>query len=104
VQELLECRLKGVKVTELPTFFEREYRQILLESLNPSWMVAGEGFRQGWLRAVVKRLFDVSASVVVLVLTLPLILVARVYLSGERGAGVLPPAAGGPGWARVHDL
>ena len=47
VQELLECRLKGVKVTELPTFFEREHRQMLLESLNPSWMVLGDGFRQG---------------------------------------------------------
>ena len=88
VQELLECRLKGIKVTELPTFFEREYRQVLLESLNPSWMVLGEGFRQGWLRAVVKRLFDVSASVVVLVLTFPLILVAAACIYLESGGPV----------------
>jgi sugar transferase (PEP-CTERM system associated) len=89
VQELLECRLQGVKVTELPTFFEREYRQVLLESLNPSWMVLGEGFRQGWLRTAVKRLFDLTASVVVLVLTFPLILVAAACIYLESGGPVL---------------
>ena len=49
LQELLECRLNGVKITELTTFFECEYRQLMLESLNPSWMVLGDGFRQGFL-------------------------------------------------------
>ena len=89
VQELLECRLQGVKVTELPTFFEREYRQVLLESLNPSWMVLGEGFRQGGLRTAVKRVFDLTASVVVLVLTFPLILVAAACIYLESGGPVL---------------
>ena len=89
VQELLECRLNGVKVTELSTFFEREYRQVLLESLNPSWMVLGEGFRQGWFRTAVKRLFDVTASVVVLLLTFPLILLAAACIYLESGRPVL---------------
>lgn len=88
VQELLECRLHGIKVTELPTFFEREYRQVLLESLNPSWMVLGEGFRQGWFRTAAKRLFDLTASVLVLVLTLPLILVAAACIYLESGGPV----------------
>ena len=38
VQQLLECRMKGVKVIELPTFFEREYRQVLLNrSTRAGW-------------------------------------------------------------------
>ena len=88
VQELLECRLQGIKVTELPTFFEREYRQVLLESLNPSWMVLGEGFRQGRVRTAVKRLFDLTASVAVLVLTFPLILVTAACIYLESGGPV----------------
>jgi FlaA1/EpsC-like NDP-sugar epimerase len=48
VQDLLECKLRGIAITELPTFFEREYRQVLLDSLNPSWMVLGEGFARGF--------------------------------------------------------
>jgi sugar transferase (PEP-CTERM system associated) len=89
VQQLLECRLKGVQVTELPTFFEREYRQVLLESLNASWMVLGEGFRQGNLRTLVKRLFDLTASGLLLVLTLPIMLVAAICIFFESGGPVL---------------
>jgi len=88
VRELLECRLKGVGVTELSTFFEREYRQVLLDSLNPSWMVLGEGFRQGLVRAAVKRSFDLIASGVLLLLTLPIMLIAAVCIVLESGAPV----------------
>jgi sugar transferase (PEP-CTERM system associated) len=88
VQELLECRLKGVKVMELPAFFEREYRQLLLESLNPGWMALGDGFRQGWFRSTIKRLFDLTVSIVLLALTFPLILVAAACIYLESGGPV----------------
>jgi sugar transferase (PEP-CTERM system associated) len=89
VQELLECRLKGIKVTELPTYFEREYQQVLLESLNASWIVLGEGFRQGFFRTSVKRLFDLAASTVLLLLTLPVMLLAAICIFLESGRPVL---------------
>jgi len=80
VRELLECRLKGVGVTELSSFFEREYRKVLLDSLNPSWMVLGEGFRQGMLRTAIKRLFDLIASGLLLLIALPIMLIAAVCI------------------------
>lgn len=89
VQQLLECRMKGIKITELPAFFEREHRQVLLESLNPSWIVLGDGFRQGWFRTAVKRLFDLIASVVLLVVTFPVLLVAAACIYFESGGPVL---------------
>lgn len=89
VQELLECRLKGIKVAELPTYFEREYQQVLLESLNASWIVLGEGFRQGFLRTSVKRLFDLAASTTLLLLTLPVMLLAAICIFLESGQPVL---------------
>ena len=89
VQQLLECRMKGVKIIELPTFFEREYRQVLLESLNPSWMVLGDGFRQGYVSNAVKRLFDLTVSGALLLLTLPVMLVASLCIYLESGGPVL---------------
>jgi sugar transferase (PEP-CTERM system associated) len=89
VQQLLECRLKGVKVTELATFFEREHRQMLLESINPSWMVLGDGFRQGPVRRIVKRGLDVAASLALLVVAAPLMVLTAVCISLESGLPIL---------------
>lgn len=89
VQQLLECKMKGVKVVELPTFFEREYRQVMLESLNPSWMVLGDGFRQGIFRNLMKRLFDLTVSGVLLVLYLPILIVVMLCIFLESGLPVL---------------
>ena len=89
IQELLECKLAGIKVVELPTYFEREYRQVMLESLNPSWMVLGDGFRQGMLRDMAKRLFDVVVSSALLLLALPVLLFAVMAIYFESGLPVL---------------
>ena len=89
VQDLLKCRLRGIKISELPSFFEREYRQVLLESLNPSWMLLGEGFRQGWCRTTAKRAFDIVVSVLLLILTSPILLVAALCIVRESGFPVL---------------
>jgi sugar transferase (PEP-CTERM system associated) len=89
VQELLECKMKGIEVLELPTFFEREYRQVMLESLNPSWMVLGDGFRQGFFNNLVKRLFDLAACIVLLLVALPVLLVAAICIYLESGLPVL---------------
>jgi len=89
LQELLECKMKGIQVVELPTFFEREYRQVMLESLNPSWMVFGDGFRQGLFRDMAKRLFDLVASTLLLLVCLPLLLIAVICIYLESGLPVL---------------
>jgi sugar transferase (PEP-CTERM system associated) len=89
MQQLLECKVKGIKVVELPTFFEREYRQVMLESLNPSWMVLGDGFRQSLLGSAAKRAFDLIVSTLLLVLCLPILLVAALFIWLESGLPVL---------------
>jgi sugar transferase (PEP-CTERM system associated) len=89
VQQLLECKMKGIKVVELSTFFEREYRQVLLESLNPSWMVLGDGFRQGSFGNAVKRLFDLTASGTLLLLALPIMLATAACIFLESGFPIL---------------
>jgi len=89
VQELLECRLRGIAVTDLASFFERERCQLHLESLNMSWMIFGAGFRQGFVRETVKRFFDVLVSALIVLATLPIMIVAAICIYLEDGGPVL---------------
>jgi sugar transferase (PEP-CTERM system associated) len=78
--ELLQCKLRGVRVTDVSTFFERERGQVRLDSLNPSWLIFGEGFNNNALRDTVKRLFDLAASSALLIVTLPVMILAAICI------------------------
>jgi FlaA1/EpsC-like NDP-sugar epimerase len=51
VLELLDCRMAGIDILELPTFLERETGKVRLDVLNPSWIIFGEGFETRWCSA-----------------------------------------------------
>lgn len=89
IQELLECKLNGVKVSDAAKFYERERGQIRVDSLYPSWLVFGDGFEQGLLRTAVKRVFDLTASMILLVATFPVMLVTALCIFIEDGAPIL---------------
>lgn len=89
LRELLDCKLSGVRVLDLASYFERALGQIRLDSLRVGWLIFGEGFRQGPLRTVVKRVFDIVASLILLVLSLPIMLVTAILIVLEDGAPVL---------------
>ncbi|TIX50204.1 TIGR03013 family XrtA/PEP-CTERM system glycosyltransferase [Alteraurantiacibacter aquimixticola] len=74
LKDLLRIKTLGVHVNDFSSFMERETGRVDLDTLNPSWLIFSDGFSSG--RAVssaVKRIFDVLASLVLLVLTLPVI-------------------------------
>ena len=86
IRELLDCKMTGVRVLDLSSFFERTQGQIRIDSLRASWLIYGDGFRQGWGRTLVKRCFDLVASVALLVLALPVMLVtALLIMLEDRG-------------------
>ncbi|OOC47789.1 MULTISPECIES: TIGR03013 family XrtA/PEP-CTERM system glycosyltransferase [Thioalkalivibrio] len=83
IGQLLECKLNGVAVTDVSSFFERELQKVQLDSLNASWLIFGEGFRQHWTRNAVKRTFDVLASATLLAATLPVMLATALAIKLE---------------------
>jgi len=85
IQELLECKMHGTEVTDIATYFERERKHIRMDSLNPSWLVFGGGFDQSFLRSAIKRIFDVIASVILLIVTLPIMLITIIFILIEDG-------------------
>ncbi|MBL0125051.1 MAG: TIGR03013 family PEP-CTERM/XrtA system glycosyltransferase [Betaproteobacteria bacterium] len=78
--ELLNCKLRGVKVTDLSSFFEQHRSKVQIDLLRESWFIFGDGFRQGKFRMIVKRTFDIVASGVLLVLSLPVMLFAALAI------------------------
>jgi sugar transferase (PEP-CTERM system associated) len=80
MQDLLDCRLAGVKVTEVVSFTERESGKIDLAALRPSWLIYGTGFRQRTLDRMFKRCFDVGASLLLLTVALPLMLIGMLAI------------------------
>jgi sugar transferase (PEP-CTERM system associated) len=86
---LLDCKLLGVRVLDLSSYYERTMGQVRLDSLHASWLIFGEGFRQGVLRTFIKRMFDICASLVLLVLAIPVMLVTAALIAAESGTPVL---------------
>jgi len=82
---LLECRLAGIDVTELLTFLERETGRVRIDVLNPSWMIFGEGFRRGPIRLFTGRMLDLLASLVIVTVSLPAMLVTACAIKLEDG-------------------
>lgn len=77
MSDLLRIKTTGVHVNDLSTFLERETGRVDLDSVNPSWLIFSDGFSAGRrLSSMAKRLFDITASAVLLILTGPVILIA----------------------------
>jgi sugar transferase (PEP-CTERM system associated) len=87
--QLLACRLRGVKVLDLHAFFERVTGELPVEALKASWLIYGEGFRQGVLRNLIKRGFDVVASLLLLAVGLPIMLFTAIAIRMESRGPVL---------------
>ena len=70
--ELLQLRMRGVKIEEATSWLEKISGKIEVENLYPSWLVFGEGFRRSTAFIVVRRAVSIAISLTGLVLALPL--------------------------------
>jgi sugar transferase (PEP-CTERM system associated) len=84
LKDLLRVKTTGVQVSEISSFLERETGRIDLGSVNPSWLIFSDGFASGrMMSSVGKRAFDIAASLLLLVLTLPVILLTAIAIKLE---------------------
>lgn len=85
LRELLDCKLQGIRVVDLASHFEQTLGQIRLESLYAGWLIFGEGFRQGAVRTIVKRIFDIVCATILILLALPIMVVTAIAIVIENG-------------------
>jgi len=88
LRDLLECRVSGVPVRDLSAFYERVRGEVPIDSLKASWLIYGSGFVQHPLRTFTKRVFDIVASLALIVLSLPILLLAMVLIFIDSGAPI----------------
>ena len=89
LRELLDCKLHGVRVVDIATHFEKTLGQIRLDSVNPGWLIFGDGFNQGVIRTIVKRVFDIVCALVLLLVSLPVMVVTGILILLESGGPML---------------
>jgi len=82
-QELITLRLKGIPIEECHTFYEQLTSRIPVSDLPPSWIMLSKGFRRDYWIRLTKRLIDIIASAVGLVLSLPLNLATAIAIKLE---------------------
>ncbi len=89
LRELLDCRLGGVQVTDLARFFERVHGRVPIESVKVSWLIYGNGYRQDWVRRLIKRAFDIVVALVLLTATAPIMLIVALLIAVDSGAPII---------------
>jgi len=83
--QLLECRMGGVQVTELLTFLENATGRVRLDVLDPSWMIFNGGFRRDCVRIFSSRALDLAASLAILAMSAPVMLLVAAAIKLEDG-------------------
>jgi len=83
LRELLDCKLYGIQVVDIATYFEKTLAQIKISHVNAGWLVFGDGFNQGMLRTAVKRGFDLLFSSLILLLAAPIMLLTAIAVALE---------------------
>lgn len=88
MDELMSCRLAGINVLRLDSFYEREMGRVMLEGLLPSWFIFTPRFNGTVLRRFSRRLFDLASATVIFLLAWPVmsVVAAAIWLeSGGKG-------------------
>jgi len=86
MQAILDCKLRGMRIEDWPTFYEKLTGKIIVQNLRPSWLVFSEGFNRTRVTRLIKRLVDVALSISFLGLGWPILLaVALAIKLDSRG-------------------
>lgn len=82
---LLACKMAGVSIVNPPAFLEREQGKLNIEMLSPSWLIFEPGFTRNGIKVVLARLFDVISSLIILIITFPILLLTALIIAAESG-------------------
>lgn len=83
VNDLLDCKMSGIEVMDLLTFFERYTNKIRLDIVQPSWLFLSDGFQMSNFKRLGKRLFDIAVVLLLLPVVLPVSLLASLAILVE---------------------
>jgi sugar transferase (PEP-CTERM system associated) len=89
IDEILECKMYGIRILQAADFFERQLGKIRLDTLHPSNVIFADGFTQAVIKSTEKRVLDVVASAGLILIALPIMVVTALAIFFESGGPVL---------------
>ncbi|MDO6425481.1 TIGR03013 family PEP-CTERM/XrtA system glycosyltransferase [Thalassotalea sp. 1_MG-2023] len=86
VDELFACKIRGIEVTEILDFIERETGQIAVNLIYPSWVIYSNGFASSnHLRNTLDWVFNASIAFVLFLITWPVMLITTLLIKLDEG-------------------
>ncbi|MBA6328737.1 TIGR03013 family PEP-CTERM/XrtA system glycosyltransferase [Colwellia sp. MB02u-6] len=86
VDELFACKIRGVEITEILDFIERETGQIAVNLIYPSWVIYSNGFASSnHLRNTLDWIFNAGMGLILLMVTWPIMLITTLLIKLDEG-------------------
>jgi sugar transferase (PEP-CTERM system associated) len=86
VDELFACKIRGVEITEILDFIERETGQIAVNLIYPSWVIYSNGFASAnHLRNTLDWIFNATMGFFLFFVTWPVMLITALLIKLEDG-------------------
>lgn len=89
VKELLLCRVNGIEILDGNSFFEMLSGKLIVDQIDPSWLIFSNGFRKTWFKRFVKRTFDLIISLCMIIVLAPFLLLIAIIIKVESKGPVL---------------
>jgi sugar transferase (PEP-CTERM system associated) len=83
IPDLLKCKVKGISVQDGISFYESITGKILVQNVNPAWLIFSDGFQTSRLSYYIKRSLDVILALLGLILSLPFTLCTAFLIKQE---------------------
>jgi len=88
-RQLLNCKVRGINVIDGESFYERISGKLLVERINPSWLIFSQGFQKSRLVRVSKRAVDFLVASLLLIIFAPISLITAIAIKLDSPGPVL---------------
>jgi exopolysaccharide biosynthesis polyprenyl glycosylphosphotransferase len=83
------CHAAGIRVLDESEYHECRLNRIICETLAPDWLSSAQGLYEGWFQRSVRRGFDLSVSLFLLMLTFPVMVATALIIKFDSPGPVL---------------
>ncbi len=89
VKELLKCRVMGIEILDGSTFYEMLTGKLIVEQINPSWLIFSQGFQKSRTQRCMKRTIDLLISLAMMIVLSPLMALAAIVIKLDSKGPVI---------------
>lgn len=89
IADLLSYKLRGGIIEDGISFYETITGKILIEKVNPAWLIFSDGFDYGRMTYLIKRTLDLTLALIGLTLSLPIAIITALLIRLESPGPVL---------------